>query len=296
MVLPWALCGIFGVISAILLLKILVMKKSLDEIRTGFAESLDSDTNLLVTVSSGDKYIRLLANDINKQLEILRKQRLKYERGDRELKDTATNICHDLRTPLTAICGYLELLENEEKTENVSRYFSAIQNRTEVLKALTEELFRYFVIISENEPMGLESRCLNEILEESLAGLYTEFSRKGITPEIKIPHEKIFRNVNKTALLRVFGNILSNAANYSGGDLTVELLETGEIVFSNSAEELSSVQLSKLFDRFFTVRTAGNSTGLGLSIAKNLVERMGGKISAKYENTRLGISVSFAEE
>ena len=146
--LPWIICGAFAVVIIILAIKIRMMQKSMDEICSCLSEHLSSDTNQLITVSSSDKHVRHLASEIAKQLTELRRQRRQYISGDRELKEAVTNISHDLRTPLTAICGYLELLEAEEMTDNTRRYVEQISNRTEALKALTEELFRYSVISS----------------------------------------------------------------------------------------------------------------------------------------------------
>ena len=295
MLLPWVLCGVLVAIILILCLKIYMLKASMAEIRAELADWLDTDTNTLISISSNDRHIRLLVSELNNQLRLLRKQRRQYLNGDRELKDAVTNISHDLRTPLTALCGYLDLLENEEKSENVARYIAAIQNRAEVLKQLTEELFRYSIIMSVQEPMQLEPLCVNGILEESLASFYVALTKRGITPQIDITEKKIMRTLNRTALLRVFSNILNNTVKYSDGDLKVELLETGKIVFSNAARNLNDVHVGKLFNRFFSVETARNSTGLGLAIAKTLVEQMHGTITAKYHDGVLSICLDFPE-
>ena len=99
------------------------------------------------------------------------------------------------------------------------------------------------------------------------------------------------RNCSKTDLTRIFSNLLNNALKYSGGDLEISLDSSGTVVFSNTAPNLDSVETAKLFDRFYTVQTAGNSTGLGLSIAKALCEDMNGKISARYDDGRLYVTV-----
>ena len=130
--LPWMLCGVLAVVVIALAVKIRVMQKSMDEICDSISEHLCSDTNQLVTVSSSDKHVRHLASEIAKQLAELRRQRRQYISGDRELKEAVTNISHDLRTPLTAICGYLELLEAEELTAPAKRYVAQIGSRAEV--------------------------------------------------------------------------------------------------------------------------------------------------------------------
>ena len=293
--LPWIICGVLAVVIVILAIKIRMMQKSMDEICSCLSEHLSSDTNQLITVSSSDKHVRHLASEIARQLTELRRQRRQYINGDRELKEAVTNISHDLRTPLTAICGYLELLEAEEMTDNTRRYVEQIANRTEALKALTEELFRYSVISSVSD-LSYEKVNVGRVLEDTLISFYGAFEQKNITPNISLPDGVIIRSLDKSALSRIFGNIISNAVKYSDGDFSVTMTDTGEITFSNTASELSSVDVGKLFDRFYTVDSARKSTGLGLSIAKLLTERMGGRISADYKGNMLSITLSFEGE
>ena len=292
--LPWMLCGVFAVIIITLTVKIRIMQKSMDEICTCMKEHLFSDTNQLVTVSSSDKHVRHLASEIAKQLSELRRQRRQYINGDRELKEAVTNISHDLRTPLTAICGYLELLEAEELTAPAKRYVTQIASRTEALKALTEELFRYSVISSVSD-LKYEKVNVGRVLEDTLISFYGTLEQKGIVPEIVFPEREVVRLLDSSALSRIFGNIIANAAKYSDGDFSVSMTEAGEITFSNTASSLSSVEVGRLFDRFYTVDSARKSTGLGLSIAKLLTERMGGSISADYKENTLSITLVFQE-
>ena len=164
-------------------------------------------------------------------------------------------ISHDLRTPLTAICGYLELLEAEEMTDNTRRYLEQISNRTEALKALTEELFRYSVISSVSD-LSYEKVNVGRVLEDTLISFCGAFEQKKIAPNISLPDGVIIRFLDKSALSRIFGNIISNAVKYSDGDFSVTMTDAGEITFSNTASELSSVDVGKLFDRFYTVDSA----------------------------------------
>ena len=228
------------------------------------------------------------------QLRLLRKERHRYQQGDLELKEAVTNISHDLRTPLTAINGYLDLLEREEKSESVQRYLSQIQNRTEVLKNLTEELFRYSVVTSSQE-LKPERMDVVRALEESLLSFYAVMQEKGIQPEIKLPEEPVYRELDAGAVNRIFSNIISNALKYSDGDLSVVMDTDGSITFTNTAHNLNAVTVGRLFDRFYTVEASRNSTGLGLSIAKLLIERMGGNIEAIYNNNKLQIKITVAK-
>lgn len=236
MELPWIVltCALaMGVLF--LLLYLLSLRRSIREVAEELEEKLGTDTNTLISISTGDRTVRALVARINRQLYALRRERVRLQTGNDELTAAVTNISHDLRTPLTAVCGYLDLLE------------------------------------------------------QSLAGFYGALSARGITPEIRMPEQAVARQLDAAALRRVFDNILSNAVKYADGDLAVSLLPDGTVTFSNSAPSLSRVQAERLFDRFYTVETARDATGLGLSIARLLVEKMGGVITASYENGRLHI-------
>ena len=285
-----AIIGILLLIIFALAAKVYCLRKSAQEIAEAFRDRLAADTNTLVDISTRDPYMRKLAADINVQLRLLRKERHRYQQGDLELKEAVTNISHDLRTPLTAISGYLDLLEREEKSESVQRYLSQIQNRTEVLKSLTEELFRYSVVTSSQD-LKPERMDVVRVLEESLLSFYAVMQEKGIQPEIELPEEPIFRELDAGAVNRIFSNIISNALKYSDGDLSVVMDKNGRIIFSNTAYNLNAVTVGRLFDRFYTVEASRNSTGLGLSISKLLIERMGGTIFAEFEHNRLRITI-----
>ena len=281
------------------LLYLLSLRASLKEVAWELNDKLKTDTNTLISISSGDRAMRTLASEINCQLQALRKERLKLQHGDMELKNAVTNISHDLRTPLTAICGYLDLLAQQPQSEASERYLSVIRERTDAMRGLTEELFRYSVIAGTTEELHFEPVCLNDILEQSLAGFYGMLSERGIVPDIALSEQQIERTLDRHALRRIFDNILSNAVKYSDGDLSVRLSPDGTVWFENHAKDLDAMQTAHLFERFYTVQTARNTarsgTGLGLSIAKLLTEKMGGNIAAEYNIGKLSISVRFPD-
>lgn len=291
------LCFLIGILITIIILltlKVHLLKKSADEISDAFSDRLTSDSNVLIDLSSRDRHMRNLAYTINKELKKLINDRHRYQQGDAELKNAVTNISHDLRTPLTAVCGYLDMLDKEEQGENSKRYLKIIRGRTEIMKQLTEELFRYSVFTSVSDGTPSEPVILNSALEESLSAMYTSLKAGHITPSVTMPDVKVKRMLNRNALSRIFGNIISNAVKYSDGDLEITLEENGRITFSNHAEKLDEIQVGRLFDRFYTVETASSgSTGLGLSIARALTEQMGGSIDAEYEDGMILIHVHF---
>lgn len=340
-----------------LLLKIHFLRKSCREISEGLADlaAKNYDTNALLTISSRDRRMCQFTALLNRQLTELRKEHLRCKNGDRQIKEAITNISHDLRTPLTAVSGYLDLLSRElsasewtvSETDPVSprqpssavlRYLSILQNRTAAMKQLTEELFHYSLVLSE-EKITPAPLSLNKVLEENLISSYAQLSQRNITPVISMPESPVMRTLDETFLTRIFDNILSNAVKYSGGDLEVTLTEDGRITFSNLAPRLTPVMAARLFDRYFTVEAiaveysgsetdvtgsvrrsaasadgfphpaapdsgfpypaaestdaAAASSGLGLSIAKLLTERMGGIIHSDCKKGRLYITVQF---
>ena len=289
----WILAGVLSLTVVLLSVKIILMRKSAREIKKALDEKLTLDTNTLIDLASRDRCLCELAESLNGQLRILREKRHCYEQGDLQLKEAVTNISHDLRTPLTAICGYLSLLEQEEKSEAACRYLKIIQERTEALSRLTEELLAYSVAVSFTDQADYEVFSLNEVLEESVSAYYAALNSRGITPDIFIPEERILRYLNRSCLSRIYGNVIHNAIKYSDGDLKIVLHVDGTAEFSNHAPGLNEIEAARLFDRFYTVETARKSTGLGLSIAKVLTEQMGGRIDASYADEVICIRICF---
>ncbi|MCR4762490.1 MAG: HAMP domain-containing histidine kinase [Lachnospiraceae bacterium] len=289
MVYPFA--GILTLIVLALLVKLCLIKRSIREMADDFSRRVETDTNTLIDVSTGDRDIIRLAEKLNCGLRMLRKEHLQYVQGSTELRTAITNISHDLRTPLTAICGYLDMLEKTDDKEKQARYIEIMKERSGMMKQLTEELFRYSLILSDEEELTTEKVYVNQLLEESIGGFYPALAEKGITPDIRLTDKRIERDGNKEALTRVFTNLMSNAVKYSDGDLAIVLTDQGEIIFTNHAKRLSAATVEQLFNRYYTVEAAQNSTGIGLSIVRMLVERMHGNVTATYENECLSVKI-----
>lgn len=282
------------VIILVLSLKLYLMKKAAREIAGEYEKRMQLDTNTLIGISCHDKDMKRLTNDINRTLKEVRQAYHRYREGDREMKMAVTNISHDLRTPLTAICGYLSFIKKLDKSEELERYFDIIEDRALYMKKLTEEMFEYSVILSSETTVEKEDVWMNRLLEDCIMEHYAVLVEKGIALEAEITEEKIIRQVNGSQIERVFSNLISNALKYSDGDLKIVMTEEGVISFSNRAKSLDKLQVEKLFDRFYTVESARNSTGLGLSIARKFVEENDGVITAEYDNDRLTITIAFS--
>lgn len=283
---------ILSILTLGLVFKLIFVRTSLREIGQELTLILIQDTNRSIGISSRDKELRKLVTTLNEQLSVLQRERHRYQDGDRELKEAVTNISHDLRTPLTAISGYLELLNREKHSPQTKRCLEIIRNRVDSMKQLTEELFRYSLALTAEKEQP-EPLSLNTLLEECLLSFYETFRQKEIVPTLSFSDTPVIRNLDKSAISRIFNNIISNAAKYCVDDFCVTLNNDGSIVFSNNAPNLSPVAAARLFDRFYTVENLDDSTGLGLSIAKQLTERMGGLITSEYKEGQLVITVIF---
>ena len=284
------------VICIALTIKLYFMKKSVKEIEAGLKDILKSDTNNLITISSSEKNIKKLATSLNVELKTIRKQKLQYESGNQELKKLVTNISHDLRTPLTAIKGYIDLIEKDKLSKNQEKYLNIIQKKTDELTELTEQLFDFSKTIDSDIKISKEKCNINEILEEALASYYVIFKEKGIEPQISMCSENVYKKLNKASIIRIFENILSNISKYCVNNFKVELKDDGTIIFANKVKDglLDATTVQKIFDRYFTVENAKKSTGIGLSIAKELVELNDGSISANFTKDTLIIEIKFA--
>lgn len=274
----------------ILIIKIHNIKKGIREIEKSLNDIVNSDTNNLITIT--DNNVKNLAIYLNKELKNLRNQKLQYETGNKELRRNITNISHDIRTPLTAIKGYIDLLDKSKLSKEEVRYLKIVNKKVEELTELTNQLFDFFKTNDTYEKMEQEEICINEVLEEVLADYYNIFKEKNIAADISIWNEKIYRIMNKTSLVRIFENILSNILKYGKHRFSVELKNDGSILFSNETESLDNTTVQKIFDRYFSVENAKASTGIGLSIAKQLVELNNGKISAKLKDKTLIVEIN----
>ena len=282
---------ILFLICIFLAVKLYVIKQSIKEIEKSFSKILRTDTNNIIAISSLDKDIKNLTINLNNNLSELRGQKLQYKNGNQELKKIITNISHDLRTPLTAIKGYVDLIEQEKLSNNQKKYLKVIQKKSNELTELTGQLFEYTKLMDIDVKIKKEECCINEIFEETLVSYYSIFKEQNIIPNISICSTKVYKIVNKISIIRVFENILSNVVKYSNGDLKVEMQENGTITFSNKATSLDETTVQKIFDRYFSVENAKESTGIGLSIAKQLVELNNGSIKAEYVNGYLIIEI-----
>lgn len=288
---------ILAVTVVILIIKLVLLRRGYKELTQNIRDQVDGETSIPITLTTSDKCAREAAVTINDELKRLKDERLRFESGNRKIQDTVTNISHDLRTPLTAIHAYLDLLEDEPDEEVRAEYLRRIKNRADVLTDLTGELFEYSKNTNGDyiSSSSTDVTDLKRITEECFISFYAAFTGKGIEPEIILPDATVKILCDKRSADRILENIIGNALKYADGGFKAEIRSDGTAIFSNPAPNLTAVQTAKLFDRFYTVSDGTDSTGLGFAIARELTLRVGGKIEADLKDGLLVITVKFKE-
>lgn len=266
-------------------------------------EKIDKhNTNQLITRDFSSKEINYLVCNINNLYEKLRKQSVSYAKKDNELKETITNISHDIRTPLTSLSGYFQLLEEANSEEDKERYCFIIKERIKCLKDMLEELFTYVKLQNSDYVLDEEEVNVKEKLCNCILSFYEELKKQNIEPVISIPDEEKSVILNNFALDRVFQNIVKNSLEHGCEKLKVELYykDSNEIFlsFANKIKENYNIDVSRIFDRFYKEdrSRSRNSTGLGLSIAHDLVVKLGGTMEAFVEENNFKIIIKLTSK
>lgn len=289
---------IFLIISLVLIIIFLIyyiisINISIKEIEDNLDIILNNDTNKLITISTNNKRLNKLATTLNTSLRKIRKLEITYKNGNKELQESITNISHDLRTPLTAIKGYIDLIKKEKSKKKIVEYLKIIENKTEDLAILTEQLYDYSKSLDLKDNFKKEKVCINDILEDTILSYYALIKKKNLTPEINITTKRIYRKIDKNMAIRILENIISNTIKYTDEDIKITLLDNGKIIIKNKSHALDNTTVNKIFNRYYTVESGSNTSGIGLSIAKQLVNINGGKITAKYSQGYLIVELEF---
>lgn len=293
------ICILLAIALVLAVIKIVLLRRGFDELTENIEDQVSGKTQIPVTLSTSDPHARKAAETINRELKNLDRERNEYLDGNRKVAEAVTGISHDIRTPLTAINSYLDLMADEKDEELKAQYLERIKSRTLSLSDLADELFKYSTSTDperypvQTESVSSEPIDICRVLEECMLSFYAGFKKRGIEPDIEIPDEPVFVLCDKKSANRIFENIIGNAIKYANNDLEVKLDTRGKVIFSNPAPDLTPVSAAKLFDRYFTVKEGNASTGLGFSIAKELITRNGGTIEADLIDGILQIIVTF---
>ena len=292
---------IIGILAGIIILQSIIMwkyQRQVKDICRQLAFLMKHDSNMLIHREFGLGGIGMLSDRLNDLLELRRKEKQYYQEKETLIADTYTNLSHDIRTPLTSLDGYFQLMEACENVEEQRRYLNIIHERIHSLNEMLEELFMFTKLKNESYRLELTSCCINRILKETVFSYYDDWVRREIQPDIQITEEQLYIDGNKQGLSRIIQNVIKNGLDHGKKKIRIVLKrEQNQAVLRISNQVIASEQIDieHVFDRFYKADAARSktSTGLGLSIAREFVRRMNGEIGAKIEENEFIVEMRF---
>lgn len=265
---------------------------SLAEISSKLRRIVDNETSERLLLFTDDKYLQELVQDIEGVLASSQKMAVRYARTEQSMRKMLANISHDLKTPLTVILGYVEMIQADPAMDEAerSRLFRHVQHKTTEIIALVHSFFDLAKLESGDRQIEIIKVHMNEICRKNILSLYEWVQSSGMEAVIDIPDHPIYAYGNEEALERVLSNLLSNAIRYGhdGGVLGLALAADETHVTIEVWDRGKGIQeqnLERVFERMFTLEESRNrafqGSGLGLTIIKRLVEAMEGSIALR---------------
>ena len=292
---------IIGILAGIIILQSIIIwkyQRQVKDICRQLAFLMKHDSNMLIHREFDLGGIGMLSDRLNDLLELRRKEKQYYQEKETLIADTYTNLSHDIRTPLTSLDGYFQLMEACENVEEQRRYLNIIHERIHSLNEMLEELFMFTKLKNESYRLELTSCCINLILKETVFSYYDDWVRREIQPDIQITEEQLYIDGNKQGLSRIIQNVIKNGLDHGEKKIRIVLKrEQNQAVLriSNQVTASEQIDIEHVFDRFYKADAARSktSTGLGLSIAREFVRRMNGEIGAKIEENEFIVEMRF---
>ena len=279
----------------ILFLYIIFILKQLKSINKQLDKRLIENTRQPLNIELFNKTITNLSKNINRCLKLEEKRRLESINDQKQFKELISNISHDLRTPLTSIKGYQQLLEKTPLDKHQVQLLKTAQKSTDELGLLIENFFEYSYLVTAKTEPNLEKININNLIVECVLSYIAIFEEKNLNVNIK-ETPPVFVLGDKNMLIRIIENLLNNCAKHSLGDIDIkiEFLQNAKITFTNPINQDTNINVDKLFHRFYTSDSTRNkSTGLGLSIVEFLVKQMDGNVGAYLNKTNHTLSIFF---
>ena len=283
------LCLLLGVVCAGMGLWIWTQQRALRGAAAQLKGMEETDSTARLGLAVPNRCAEELLEQVNHLLELRRQEQSAWQERERTLRQQIANVSHDLRTPLTSILGYLQLLEEETLGEEERRaYLAVVESRAKALQSLITGFYDLSRLEGGEYPLKREPVQLYTSLSGLLAAFYGDFTEQGFDMTVELEEHLPPVRADSGGVLRVFTNLIRNALDHGRGRMTVRLRQEGEYVvslFANDAGGLTEEDLPHVFDRFFTsdkMRT-GRNTGLGLAIVKSLTEQMGAAVTATLE-------------
>ena len=284
-------------LCAVLIGRQVTLERGLHRAALRMQEQLADETTARLALPCPSAGAEELLVCLNQLLELRQEERAAYRRKEQELRRQIANVSHDLRTPLTSILGYLQLLEGDGLSpEKKAEYLAVVEGRARTLQVFIATFYDLSRIEGGELPLEREKVDLGRALSDQLAASYEQIEEAGLDMEVDLAPDLPPVWADSGAVTRIFSNLLTNALRHGKDALSIRLYREGNGIvsaFSNRAEDLTAEDASHVFERFYTadkMRT-GQSTGLGLAIVKALAERMGHSAAARWEDGVFTIEV-----
>lgn len=290
--------SILLILCMILIGMIWFIKRQIQDICRQLAFLEEQESNMLITTQTTSLCIGDLIEKINRIILSNRKRKKAYLEKEQRVQQVYTNLSHDIRTPLTSLDGYVQLLADCEDKGKQKEYLIVIRERISSLKNMLEELFMFTRLKDDSYQLEFSNVCVSRILKETVFSYYDDWNRQGIVPKFLIDEGDVYIEGNESALNRIFQNIIKNGLVHGEKNIIISLTKNEKEVmlsFGNAMKNPEDVDVSQVFERFYKAdkSRSRNSTGLGLSIAKGFVERMNGTIEARLVENQFVIEVRF---
>ena len=291
---------ILSVISVYFSARFFLLSKNIKEVSKDFMEiSQDIERNRRLTLNSPNKNLENLLMYINEYLEKTQKEKIKSINREREIRKEIENISHDLRTPLTSILGYLELMRDDDTTqEEQVEYISIIERKSKALQNLIQTFYDVSRLEANDYKMNMEVIDIHKELMEHMLLYYNDFEKRNLNVNIDMIDECVNIEGDIKSIERIFNNLIQNAIKYSKSSLEVQLNKNKEyvnITFVNDIENLEEKDVDNLFNRFYMKDESrhNHSSGLGLTVTKLLIETMNGEIDAFIKDNYIYFNLKF---
>ena len=291
---------VLALLAVILLVRLIVIKMNIRTVRDELKKTKDDDYNRQMRVTLMDRDVESLTAEFNRNLVYQKELKMEAEKSRRQLEQSISDIAHDLRTPLTVVKGNLQMLEKEELSDKGREYLSISRKKAETLKGMVDEFFELSVLESDSKPVELCKLDIISFLSEFVIENETLIREKNLTPEIEFPEKSVYIKANRDVLTRVFSNLFSNILKYAEGSFRISVSEVDDgchIVIGNHVKDPSAIDIDHIFDRTYRADKARSdgSAGLGLYIAKLLVEKQKGSITAELRDSELEFNMVFTK-
>lgn len=247
-----------------------------------------------ISIELFNKQLNHLAHNINQFFKAEEVLRLEVVGEEKRFKEMIANISHDLRTPLTAIKGYQQLMEKEELTANQLQKLHIAQKHARALEELIEQFYQYSSALTADIHIHWERINLTNLVTECLAEYVASFEKEGMSVIVE-EDNAVYAYADRLLTIRVIQNLIRNCLTHGEGHIRVKVYtdQYAILSFNNTVSNGSSIDINRLFDRFYTGDKArGNGAGLGLSIVRQLTEKMDGHVNATLDGSELGICVA----